>query len=93
MKLKERFGLGYNSGTTVGAEAFLKYYDVYRRKSPFAFLIMLVIGIFINNLYLVLLSLVSVHFHIYLNQIWWQLKSVENGTRKSGSGETSSERL
>lgn len=76
--VKQSIEFNTYSGKVRGAEWFLKYYNLYRVLSG----ILLFIGaiaLFIYDMpvYGVIL-LVATHFHVFLNQIFWKLRGLED---------------
>jgi len=74
---RKRLGMGFAAGNQMGAEAFLKYFEMYRMfMGPF-FLLLGVIFIFFGAFIYALICLCAMHFTVFCNQIWWKLQNIE----------------
>lgn len=84
LSLKERRALAIQGlvaadqvGKTEGLKVFLKYFDYYKVIAS-VFMAVLMIYFFISKGWVMgTLVAVALHLHLFLNQIWWKLRTVE----------------
>lgn len=83
-KLKNKIGvvggrLNYIGvkGLTAGANSFLKTYEYYRIIIGIIFLGSFAYYFFSGNSVMAFVSFGFFHLHVFLNQIWWKLKGLE----------------
>jgi len=66
-----------NKGLTPGANVFLKTYDTYRIVVGVIFVGFFLYFLLTANFLMGFVSFGFFHLHVFLNQIWWKLKSME----------------
>jgi hypothetical protein len=64
-------------GKTEGLKIFLKYFDYYKVVAS-VFMAVLMIYFFISKGWIMgTLVAIALHLHLFLNQIWWKLRTLE----------------
>lgn len=76
-----KLNVAVKHGLAPGAMIFLKTYDTYRIVVGILFIGFFLYFLLSGNFLMGFVSFGFFHLHVFLNQIWWKLKSVE---RKDG---------
>lgn len=76
-KIGDEVNPTFNAAYIIQAERALKYYDYYRRVIYWVFAACCVLSVFKGEMAWAGIFGLTLHFHIFLNQIWWKLRQIE----------------
>lgn len=76
--LKINLAAANHAGKQLGAEAFIKNYEKYRRGSAVFWGLLMLFFFAIGFWSMALLCIAVLHLHLLFNQLWWKLINLEH---------------
>jgi hypothetical protein len=65
-------------GQEIGARKALEHYEKYRKVAIIPMVLFFLYSLYIGAWAFSILTFGAIHFHIYLNQIWWKMVNFEH---------------